>query len=117
MLDGLTKRTAEHIADLIVATGTSRVVFAEVPPSYMHLLDALERAPRKIDVYATWYNSFMISRQRSWQRLKELEAARGRGTNQEDRFREDRHGRGFSPAEYSRITDPARAGQGPASGF
>lgn len=72
VLDGLTKRTAAHIAELILATGTSRVVFAEVPPSYMYLLEALERAPRKIDVHATWYNSFMISQERSWQRLKEL---------------------------------------------
>ena len=72
VLDGLTRRSAARIADLIVATGTSRVVFAEVPPTYLHLLDALARAPRKIDVYATWYNSFMMSSPRSWTRLKEL---------------------------------------------
>ena len=44
VLDGLTRRSAARIADLIVATGTSRVVFAEVPPTYLHLLDALARA-------------------------------------------------------------------------
>ncbi len=44
VLDGLTRRSAARIAELIVATGTSRVVFAEVPPTYMHLLEALARA-------------------------------------------------------------------------
>ena len=72
VLDGLTKRTAERIADLIVETGVSRVVFAEMPPTYRHLLVALERAPRRIDVYATWYNSFMMSSPRSWKSLVEL---------------------------------------------
>jgi hypothetical protein len=72
VLDGVTKRSAARIAELIVATGTSRVVFAEIPPTYLHLLDALAQAPRKIDVYVTWYNSFMMSSARSWTRLKEL---------------------------------------------
>jgi hypothetical protein len=72
VLDGLTKRTAARIADLILETGVSRVVFAEMPRTYKYLLDALERGPRKIEVYATWYNSFMMSSPRSWKSLVEL---------------------------------------------
>lgn len=79
VLDGLTKKSAQHVADLILQTGTSRVVFAELPPTYIHLLDALAHAPRKIDVYVTWYNSFMMSSERSWKSLvgiKQLAAER-----------------------------------------
>jgi len=79
--DGLTKRSAGRVADLIVQTGVSRVVFGSFAPTYVHLLRALERAPRKIDVYSVWYNSFMQSNERvGWpmlQLLKEL-ASEGR---------------------------------------
>jgi hypothetical protein len=70
--DGLTRRSAGRVAELILQTGTSRVVFAELPATYAHLLTALEQAPRKIDVYVTWYNSFMMSSERSWKSLVEL---------------------------------------------
>jgi hypothetical protein len=59
VLDGLTKHSAAHVADLIVQTGA-------------HLLKALEQTGRKIDVYATWYNSFMMSSSRPWKSLMAL---------------------------------------------
>lgn len=69
VLDGLTKRSATYIADLIAQSGVERVVFAEFPKTYIHLLDALERVGRKIDVYTIWYNAFMMLNDRHWERL------------------------------------------------
>ena len=65
----MTKRTAPRIADLIAQSGVSRVVFAEFPATYIHLLDALERTGRKIDAYTIWYNSFMMLSERHWTTL------------------------------------------------
>ncbi len=79
VLDGVTRRTAPRIADLIAQTGVSRVVFAEFPKTYIHLLDALERTGRKIDAYVIWYNAFMMLNDRHWKTLsgiKQLVAER-----------------------------------------
>ncbi len=70
--DAMTKHSAERVADLLLQTGVDRFVFAEMPRTYLHLLSALERAGRKVAVYATWYNSFMMSSQRSWNSLVDL---------------------------------------------
>jgi hypothetical protein len=70
--DGLTKRSAARVADLIVQTGASHVVLAELPETYSHLLGALEQTGRKINVYAMWYNSFMMSSARPWKPLVPL---------------------------------------------
>jgi hypothetical protein len=72
ILDGLTRRSAARVADLIVQSGASRVVFAGLQESYLALLGALERTGRKIDVYAMWYDSFMMSSARSWKLLVAL---------------------------------------------
>ena len=37
--DSLTKRSAERVANLILETGVSRVVFAELHGTYIHLLE------------------------------------------------------------------------------
>lgn len=71
--DGLTRRSAARVADLILQTGASRVVLSEFPPTYIRLLDALRSARRKIDVYAIWYGSFMQSgERRGWPMLNQL---------------------------------------------
>jgi len=70
--DALSPRSAQRVADLLLQTGATRFVFAEMPRTYLHLLAALERAGRKVNVYATWYNSFMMSSQRSWKSLVAL---------------------------------------------
>ena len=115
--DALTRRSAARIADLILQTGTSRVVFAELPATYAHLLTALRNAPRKIDVYATWYNSFMMSSERSWKSLVALQANGGPKADQKNRFCQVGHGRRIQSAGHPRVTCAARDRQDAARGL
>ena len=71
--DALTKRSAGRVAELILQTGASRVVFGSFAPTYIHLLRALEQASRKIEVYSISYGSFMQSNERTgWTMLQLL---------------------------------------------
>jgi len=79
--DALTRRSAERVAALLIETGASKVVISGFPLSFVHLIEALRRAPRPIDVYGLWHGSFVQSNEsynwRSFVTLKEL-AASGR---------------------------------------
>jgi hypothetical protein len=58
--DGLTRRSARRIADLLLSTGARRIVFSGFPESYQHLVAALAHASRA-RLYALWHGNFMQS--------------------------------------------------------
>jgi hypothetical protein len=58
VLDGLTARSARHVAELLAQTGATRVVLSGLPASYVHLVAALKRY-RGIRLYLLWHGSFM----------------------------------------------------------
>lgn len=76
--DALSRRSAAHVAELLIESGATKVVISGFPLSYVHLIDALRHAPRRIEVYGLWHGSFVQSNEgynwRSFVKLKELAA-------------------------------------------
>lgn len=58
--NGLTKRSARRVADLLIQTGASHFVFGGLPPTHVRLIEALRQAGQT-NLYALWYGNFMQS--------------------------------------------------------
>jgi hypothetical protein len=76
--DIVTPNNAPEIANLLLDSGCRRLVIHSFPLSYIHLIDALHRMDRSVEIFAVWYSSFLQASERygwrSFRAVKELTA-------------------------------------------